>query len=72
MVEEDPDRLTSKHTFAGPYHAEGQVDKAVELLEHVVAMNAMVLRGGYPSRLASQPVFVALYAKLEADREASV
>jgi hypothetical protein len=53
MAEEHPDRLASQHRLAVVYLADGQVGKAVELLEHVVAVEAKVLREDHPSRLVS-------------------
>jgi hypothetical protein len=59
LAEEHPDRLESHHGLARVYRAGGQVGMAVELLKHVVAVKAMVLRDGHPSqldrRMHSQP-----------------
>jgi tetratricopeptide (TPR) repeat protein len=47
-------RQASQHALAGAYRADGQVKKAVELLEQVVAVKEHVLAEDHPSRLASQ------------------
>jgi hypothetical protein len=54
LAEDHPDRLGSQHALAGAYHADGQVGKAVKLLEHIVAVRTKVLRDSHPSRLVSQ------------------
>jgi hypothetical protein len=64
MAKEHPDRLASQYALAGAYQAGGQVQKAVELLGHVVAVKAMVLREDHPSQLVSQEVLADLYAQL--------
>lgn len=64
LVEDHPDRLASQHELAIAYRADGQVGKAVKLLEHVVAVKARVLRDGHPSRLVSQNPLTAIYKKL--------
>jgi hypothetical protein len=43
-----PDLLASQHALAGAYRANGQVKKAVELLEHVVAVEGQVLAEDHP------------------------
>jgi hypothetical protein len=43
MVEEHLSRLAWQHALAIAYEADGQVGKAVELLEHVVVVRAKVL-----------------------------
>jgi len=65
---ESPGRLTSQHELAGAYLTDGQVQKAVELLAHVVAVKAMVLREDHPSRLASQDELADWYAQLSVNR----
>jgi hypothetical protein len=45
------------------------VEKAVELLEHVVAVETMVLRDDHPSRLISQHALEIVYANLSTDPE---
>lgn len=61
LSEDDPDRLLSQHTLAIAYEADGQVDKAVELLEHVVKVEEKTLALEHPSRLASQHELAAAY-----------
>jgi hypothetical protein len=52
------------------YEADGQAGKAVELLEHFVAVEAKILRDDHPSRLVSQEALADLYDELEAAIEA--
>jgi hypothetical protein len=47
------------------YQADGQVQKAVELLEHVVAVEARSLRDDHPSRLVSLGALAALHAEID-------
>jgi hypothetical protein len=49
-----PNRLASQRELAIAYRADGQVGKAVELLEHVFAVDARILRDGHPTWLVSQ------------------
>lgn len=65
LVEEHPDRLASQHALALAYQADGQVGKAVKLLEHVVAVKAKVLRDDHPSRIISQQALAIFQAKFE-------
>jgi hypothetical protein len=67
LVEEHPDRLTSQHALAIAYQADGQVKKAVELLKHVIAVKAGVMREDHTSRLISRRALQALRAGLPAD-----
>ncbi|KAL8364658.1 hypothetical protein RB595_003778 [Gaeumannomyces hyphopodioides] len=53
LSEEHPDRLASQYELARAYEADGQVAKAVGLLEHVVAVQGGTLSEEYPGRLAS-------------------
>jgi hypothetical protein len=52
-MENHPDQLASQHALAIAYQADGQVQKAVKLLEHVVAVKGRFLRNNHPSRLRS-------------------
>jgi hypothetical protein len=56
LDEGHPDRPLPQHALVGAYEADGQVKKAVELLEHVVAVKEKFLRDDHPSRLVSQKV----------------
>jgi tetratricopeptide (TPR) repeat protein len=58
---DDSNRLLSQHELAGAYRADGQVKKAVELLEHVVAVREKVLAEEHPDRLASQHALAGAY-----------
>jgi hypothetical protein len=69
LDENDSDRLLSQHVLAIAYQADGQVQKAVELLEHVVAVKARTLRDGHPSRLVSVEVLDDMYAELAVDSD---
>lgn len=53
LDKEHPSRLASQHALAGAYESDGQTKKAVELLEHVVAIKELLIRRDYPSRLVS-------------------
>ncbi|CAN9209820.1 unnamed protein product [Alternaria alternata] len=61
LGEDDPDRLTSQHELAGAYRADGQVHKAVRLLEHVVEVREKTLAAEHPSRLTSQHALAGAY-----------
>ena len=61
LDEDDLDLLLSQHVLAMAYEADGQVQKAVELLEHVVAVKEKVLAEDHPNRLASQHVLAGAY-----------
>ena len=59
-AEDNSSRLASQHELAGAYEANGQVDEAVELLEHVVKLEEK-LAEDHPSRLASQHALAGAY-----------
>ena len=59
-AEDDSSLLASQHELAGAYRANGQVDEAVELLEHVVKVKEK-LAEDHPSRLASQHALAGAY-----------
>ena len=61
LDEEDLNRLASQHALARAYEAVGQVKKAVELLEHVVAMRKKLLAEKHPDRLASKHELARAY-----------
>ncbi|KAF2825327.1 hypothetical protein CC86DRAFT_294722, partial [Ophiobolus disseminans] len=67
LDEDDSDRLLSQHVLAIVYGADGQVQRAVELLEHVVAVEARTLRDDHPSRLVSVEALADMYAHLTVD-----
>ena len=58
---EHPDQLASQHALAGAYEANGQVKKAVALLEEVVQIRSQSLAADHPSRLASQHELAGAY-----------
>jgi tetratricopeptide (TPR) repeat protein len=61
LDEGDSDRLSSQHALAGAYRADGQVKKAVELLERVVVVQEKVQAEDHPDRLASQHALAIAY-----------
>jgi tetratricopeptide (TPR) repeat protein len=61
LSEDNPGRLSSQHILAGAYEADGQVHKAVALLEHVVEVKEKMLAAEHPSRLASQHALAGAY-----------
>jgi tetratricopeptide (TPR) repeat protein len=61
LAEEHPSRLASQHALATAYEADGQVQKAVELLEHIVGIEEKVLAEDHPDRLASQHELATAY-----------
>ena len=60
LAEDHPDLLDSQHALAIAYQANGQIGKAIELLEHVVKVKEK-LAADHPSRLASQHVLAMAY-----------
>jgi tetratricopeptide (TPR) repeat protein len=61
LDEDDSDLLLSQHVLAMAYQADGQVQKAEELLEHVVAMREKTQAEEHPDRLASQHELAGAY-----------
>jgi hypothetical protein len=61
LYEDDPDRLSSEHGLAISYEANGQIEDAVRLLEHVVKVRDNTLAETHPDRLASQHTLGASY-----------
>ncbi|KAF2993765.1 hypothetical protein E8E13_001931 [Curvularia kusanoi] len=59
--EDDSDRLLSQHVLAMAYQADGQVQKAVELLQHVLEVQEKTLSPEHPDRLASQHELAGAY-----------
>lgn len=64
LAEEHPNRLASQHELARAYRADGKLQKAVDLLEHVVAVESWCLRDDHPSRLVSLEALEYLRAEL--------
>jgi hypothetical protein len=65
LGEDNSERLLSQHMLASAYEADGQVQRAVQLLEHVVAVEARSLRDDHPSRLVSLEALTAFRAELD-------
>jgi hypothetical protein len=61
LTEDHHDRLSSQHTLAFAYNADGQVDSAIQLLEHVVTVRTKALAVEHPNRLASQHELARAY-----------
>ncbi|MCJ1309581.1 hypothetical protein MMC25_003241, partial [Agyrium rufum] len=60
LTEDNHDRLLSQHQLAGAYKANGQIEEAIKLMEHVVAVREK-LAEDHPSRLASQHQLAGIY-----------
>jgi len=61
LPEDDAHRLLTEHVLAMAYQANGQVKKAVSLLEHVVAIRERMVAATDPDRLASQHELAIAY-----------
>ena len=61
LEQDNPNLLSTQHVLAIAYRENGQVQKAVELLEHVVEIQARVLQADHPSQLASQHTLAGAY-----------
>ena len=62
LAEDHPDRLASHHALALAYQADGNIEKAIELLEYVVKINKeRKLAKDHPHRLASQHALAIAY-----------
>ena len=59
LAEYHPDRLASEHELASAYEADGQVKKAIRLLEHVVSMERSKFSELHPSRVVSEQMLAA-------------
>jgi tetratricopeptide (TPR) repeat protein len=62
LPEDDENRLSTQHALATAYEANGQVKDAIQLLEHVVAIEGRVLAEDHPDRLASQHELAGAYS----------
>ena len=60
LAEDHPDRLDSQHELAGAYRANGQIKKAIDLLEYVINVERK-LAEDHPDRLASQHELARAY-----------
>ncbi|CAN9263556.1 unnamed protein product [Alternaria alternata] len=61
LDKDDPDRLSSEHELGVSYWANGQIEDAVRLLEHVVKVKDATLAETHPDRLASQHALSVSY-----------
>ncbi|RYN52006.1 hypothetical protein AA0117_g13375 [Alternaria alternata] len=66
LDEDNSSRLSSQHVLAMAYRADGQVHKAVPLLQHVVKVREKTLAAEHPDRLRSQHALAIAY---QADRQ---
>ena len=72
MAKDHPSRLASQHELASAYRANGQVDRAVTMLEHVVKIREK-LAEDHPSRLTSQhELAIAYRANEQVDRAVTI
>ncbi|KAL9610453.1 MAG: hypothetical protein Q9167_004851 [Letrouitia subvulpina] len=60
LAEDHPKRLNSQHSLAIAYRVNGQIDKAIELLEHVVKIRKRLAKD-HPDRLASESWLAHMY-----------
>ncbi len=60
LAEDHPDRLASQHELARAYLENGQIKKAIDLLEHVVDVKEKLAKD-HPDRLASQHELASAY-----------
>lgn len=58
--EDHPSRLKSEHALAAAYRADGQIGKAIELLEYLVTVQGRTV-AEHPDRLASQHELARAY-----------
>ena len=61
LAEDHPNQLALQHMLASVYQANGQVEEAVEMAEHVVRIQEVVLAEDHPDRLALQHVLASAY-----------
>jgi hypothetical protein len=64
LDEEDPDRLASEHALASAYLSNRQMDKAIILLEHAVAVKQEILADDNPGRWISRDLLQRAYNML--------
>ena len=61
LAETHPERLVSQHVLAHAYLANGQIEEAMKLLEHVVKIEEITLAETHPDRLVSQHELARAY-----------
>ena len=61
LAQNHPDRLASQHALAGAYLANGQIEQAIRLFEHVVEVSGADGVGDNADRLASQHNLASAY-----------
>lgn len=69
LAEDNPNRLASKYSLGVVYQDNGQTKEAIELLEHVVAIEADLAENN-PSRLASEHSLGVAYLENGQTKEA--
>lgn len=65
LAEDHSDRLVSQHELAITYQANGQIKKAVELLEHVVVIKTEIWAEDDFRRQLSKDLIQRCYERLE-------
>ncbi|TKX22221.1 tetratricopeptide repeat-containing protein 10 [Elsinoe australis] len=65
LAEDHPDQLISQHELARAYDADGRVNEAIKLLEHVVSVESRSLREDHPSRLLTLELLADCRAELD-------
>ena len=61
LSEQHPDRLKSQHTLASFYKADGQIQRSIQLLEHVVRIRKIALTKYHPNRVISEHALADVY-----------
>jgi len=61
LAADDPFRVDSEYQLGRAYQVDGQVKRAVELLEHVVAVDAKIYIEEHPNRLTAQHELTSVY-----------
>ncbi len=66
-AEDYPHQLASQHALARAFYAKGHVKEAVELLEHLVVIQAETLAEDHPDHLVSEKALAYLEKITEED-----
>ena len=65
LNEENHSRLTSEHELARAYLNDRRIKKAIDILEHVVAIDALILAQDDPDVSISKDLLASAYRMLE-------